>query len=98
MPATIYERRSNSTRATRETVEARGFYNDLRKLILERRVVRIPVFIAPHHRWREGDYKAVVYVHATFAGNEGCTAGNRAESSVLSLAYAMVISLCAEVT
>jgi hypothetical protein len=33
-------------------------------------------------------------VHAKFAGNKGFTAGNWAESSVLSLASAMVISLC----
>ena len=52
---TIYQWRRS---ATRETAEAVGFYKDLRRLILARgRAVRIRVFIAPHHRWREADYK-----------------------------------------
>src|SRR2546430_12206549 len=43
--------------ATRETAEAVGFYDNMRKLIPAIRAARIQVFIVPHHRWREGDYK-----------------------------------------
>ena len=43
--------------ATRETAEAVGFYDNIRKLIPAIRAGRIQVFIVPHHRWREGDYK-----------------------------------------
>ncbi|HEU4823088.1 MAG TPA: hypothetical protein VFS97_06660 [Nitrososphaeraceae archaeon] len=40
---------------TKETAEAVGFYDNMRKLIV--RAARIQVIIVPHHRWREGGYK-----------------------------------------
>jgi len=43
--------------ATRETAEAVGFYDNMRKLIPAIRAARIQVIIVPHHRWRESDYK-----------------------------------------
>jgi hypothetical protein len=43
--------------ATRETTEAVGFYDNMRKLIPSIRAARMQVFIVPHHRWREDDYK-----------------------------------------
>src|SRR5258707_4911219 len=43
--------------ATRETAEAVGFYDNMRKLIPAIRAARIQVIIVPHHRSREGDYK-----------------------------------------
>ncbi len=43
--------------ATRETAEAVGFYDNMRKLIPAIRAAGIQVLIVPHHRWREGDYK-----------------------------------------
>lgn len=46
----LYER-------TKETAEAVGFYDNMRKLIPAVRATHIQVFIVPHHRWREGDYK-----------------------------------------
>ena len=46
----LYER-------TKETAEAVGFYDNMRKLIPALRAADIQVFIVPHHRWREGDYK-----------------------------------------
>jgi nicotinamidase-related amidase len=46
----LYER-------TKETAEAVGFYDNMRKLIPSVRAAHIQVFIVPHHRWREGDYK-----------------------------------------
>ena len=46
----LYER-------TKETAEAVGFYYNMRKLIPAVRATHIQVFIVPHHRWREGDYK-----------------------------------------
>ena len=46
----LYER-------TKETAEAVGFYDNMRKLIPAVRAAHIQVFIVPHHRWREGDYK-----------------------------------------
>ena len=45
----LYER-------TKETAEAVGFYDNMRKLIPAVRAAHIQVFIVPHHRWREGDY------------------------------------------
>ena len=42
--------------ATRETAEAVGCYDNMRKLIPAIRAARIQVIIVPHHRWREGDY------------------------------------------
>src|SRR5260370_6223646 len=46
----LYER-------TRETAEAVGFYDNMRRLIPAIRAARIQVIIVPHHRWRESDYK-----------------------------------------
>jgi nicotinamidase-related amidase len=46
----LYER-------TKETAKAVGFYDNMRKLIPAVRAAHIQVFIVPHHRWREGDYK-----------------------------------------
>ena len=46
----LYER-------TKETAEAVGFYDNMRKLISAVRTAHIQVFIVPHHRWREGAYK-----------------------------------------
>ena len=46
----LYER-------TKETADAVGFYDNMRKLIPAVRAAHIQVFIVPHHRWREGAYK-----------------------------------------
>lgn len=46
----LYER-------TKETAEAVGFYDNMRKLIPAIRAARIQVMIVPHHRWRQSDYK-----------------------------------------
>jgi nicotinamidase-related amidase len=46
----LYER-------TKKTAEAVGFYDNMCKLIPAVRAAHIQVFIVPHHRWREGDYK-----------------------------------------
>jgi nicotinamidase-related amidase len=46
----LYER-------TKETAEAVGFYQNMRKLIPAVRAEHIQVIIVPHHRWRESDYK-----------------------------------------
>ena len=43
--------------ATRETAEAVGLYDNMRKLIPAIGAARIQVVIVPHHRWREGDYE-----------------------------------------
>jgi len=43
--------------ATKETAEAVGFYDNMRKLIPAIRAARIQVIVVPHHRWREGDYQ-----------------------------------------
>jgi ureidoacrylate peracid hydrolase len=43
--------------ATKETAEAAGFYDHMRKLIPAIRAARIQVIIVPHHRWKESDYK-----------------------------------------
>ena len=42
---------------TKETAEAVGFCDNMRKLIPAVRAAHIQVFIVPHHRWREGGYK-----------------------------------------
>ena len=39
---------------TRETAEAVGLYDNMRKLISAIRAARVQVVIVPHHRWREG--------------------------------------------
>ena len=41
---------------TKETAEAVGFYDNMRKLIPAVRAAHIQVFIVPHQRWR-GDYR-----------------------------------------
>ena len=46
----LYER-------TKETAEAVGFYDNMRKVIPAARAAHIQVIIVPHHRWRDGDYK-----------------------------------------
>jgi nicotinamidase-related amidase len=43
--------------ATKETAEAVGFYDNMRKLIPAIRAAHIQVIIVPHHRWREGEYQ-----------------------------------------
>jgi nicotinamidase-related amidase len=42
---------------TKETADAVGFYDNMRKLIPAVRASHIQIFIVPHHRWREGAYK-----------------------------------------
>jgi nicotinamidase-related amidase len=49
--------------ATKETAEAVGFYENMRKLIPAVRAARIQVIIVPHHRWRESDYKGWKYMN-----------------------------------
>ena len=51
--------------ATRETAEAVGLYDNMRKLIPAIRVARIQVIIVPHHRWREGDYVGWKHMNPT---------------------------------
>jgi nicotinamidase-related amidase len=41
----------------KDTAEAVGFHDNMRKLIPTVREAHIKVFIVPHHRWRKGDYK-----------------------------------------
>jgi nicotinamidase-related amidase len=53
--------------ATKETAEAAGFYQNMRKLIAAIRAARIRVVIVPHHRWREGDYKGWKHVNPSQA-------------------------------
>jgi nicotinamidase-related amidase len=42
---------------TKETAEAVGFYDNMRKMIPAVRAAHIQAIIVPHHRCREGDYK-----------------------------------------
>ncbi len=51
--------------ATKETAEAVGFYDNMRKLIPAVRAARIQVIIVPHHRWREGDYVGWKHMNPT---------------------------------
>jgi nicotinamidase-related amidase len=51
--------------ATRETAEAVGFYDNMRRLIPAIRSAHIQVIIVPHHRWREGDYKGWKHMNPT---------------------------------
>ncbi len=51
--------------ATKETAEAVGFYDNMRKLIPAIRAARIQVIIVPHHRRREGDYKRWKHMNPT---------------------------------
>jgi nicotinamidase-related amidase len=51
--------------ATRETAEAVGFYDNMRKLIPATRAARIQVIIVSHHRWREGDYVGWKHMNPT---------------------------------
>jgi nicotinamidase-related amidase len=46
----LYER-------TKETADAVGFYDNIRKLIPEVRASHIQVFVVLHRRWWKGDYK-----------------------------------------
>ena len=43
--------------AIKETAEAVGCYDNMRKLITAIRAARIQVVIVPHHHWQESDYK-----------------------------------------
>jgi nicotinamidase-related amidase len=52
----LYER-------TKETADAVGFYDNMRKLIPAVRAAHIQVFIIPHHRWREGAYKGWKHIN-----------------------------------
>ena len=47
--------------ATRETAEAVGFYDNMRKLIPAIRTARIQVVIVPHHRWRDRKFTKDTY-------------------------------------
>ena len=61
----LYER-------TKETAEAVGFYDNMRKLISAVRAAHIQVFIVPHHRWREGGYKGWKHMNPSqIRANEG---------------------------
>jgi nicotinamidase-related amidase len=51
--------------ATRETAEAVGFYDNMRRLVPAIRAARIQVIIVPHHRWRETDYKGWKHMNPT---------------------------------
>lgn len=42
--------------SSKETAEAVGFYQNMRKLIPAIRAAHIQVFVVPHHRWRKGAY------------------------------------------
>jgi hypothetical protein len=53
----FHDRRRQALHPIKETAEAVGFYNSMRKLIPAMRAARIQVIIVPHHRWREGDHK-----------------------------------------
>jgi nicotinamidase-related amidase len=48
---------------TKETAQAVGFYDNMRTLISAVRAACVPVFIVPHHRWREGDYDGWQHVN-----------------------------------
>ena len=52
----LYER-------TKDTAEAVGFYDNMRKLIPSVRAAHIQVFIVPHHRWREGGFKGLKHMN-----------------------------------
>jgi nicotinamidase-related amidase len=51
--------------ATRETAEAVGLYDNMRKLIPAIRAARIQAVIVPHHCWQEGDYKGWKHMNPT---------------------------------
>jgi nicotinamidase-related amidase len=51
--------------ATRETAQAVGFYENMRKLIPAIRAAHIQVIIVPHHHWREGDYVGWKHMNPT---------------------------------
>ena len=56
----------------KETAEAVGFYDNMRKLIPAVRAAHIQVFIVPHHRWREGGYKGWKHMNPSqIHANEG---------------------------
>ena len=51
--------------ATKETAEAGGYYDNMRKLIPVIRAARIQGIIMPHHRWRESDYAGWRHMNPT---------------------------------
>ena len=51
--------------ATKETADAVGFYDNMRKLIPAIRAAGIQVIIVPHHRWREGDFVGWKHMNPT---------------------------------
>src|SRR5207244_3018163 len=59
------ERTGKFYEATRETAEAVGFYDNMRKLIPAIQAARIQIIIVPHHRWREGDYVGWKHMNPT---------------------------------
>ena len=64
--------------ATKETAQAVGFYDNMRKLIPAIRAARIHVIIVPHHRWREGDYNGWKHMNPSQVRNnqtQGFAAG-----------------------
>jgi len=61
----FHERTGKFYEATRETAEAVGFYDNMRKLIPAIQAARIQVIIVPHHRWREGDYVGWKHMNPT---------------------------------
>jgi len=70
--------------ATRETAEAVGFYDNMRKLVPAIRAARIQVLIVRHHRWREGDYKGWKHMNPSqVRGNEMSGFANTDQNDVL---------------
>jgi hypothetical protein len=75
----LYER-------TKETANAVGFYDNMRKLIPAVRAAHIQVFIVPHHRWREGDYRGWKYMNPSQIRanvDQNFAAGTWVENSIL---------------
>ena len=54
--------------ATRETAEAVGFYDNMRRLIPAIRAAAIRVIVVPHRRWRPDDYEGWTHMNASQAG------------------------------
>jgi nicotinamidase-related amidase len=64
--------------ATRETAEAVGFYDNMRKLIPAIRAAHIQIIVVPHHRWRKSDYAGWKHINPSQIGvnqNHGFAAG-----------------------
>ena len=83
----LYER-------TKETAEAVGFYDNMRKLIPALRAADIQVFIVPHHRWREGDYKGWKHMNPSqirASEDQDFAAGTWVTNSILNLVLAKVM-------